>query len=222
MKVDSHIIRAINQYVAANNTTRRDFAAQLGVSETAMVKWNKEGKGIADENWERMFPLIKRYLPKDRFYITNSGKEEYSSLTECRKPLYATVFIPLLSTADLLRYDSVVNVERFARDEGLTRVEYKPRVANVGGMFAYDLQQAFIGVPAGATLYVSSEVKPHSDALVLAATVNREVVLGMYSLGAGGTYVLNTGDRTFSGKIEDIRRIFTAFFPVIHYEVVCY
>lgn len=222
MKVDSFIVRAINQYITANKTTQKELASQLEVSEATMVKWRKQGNGIGDGNWQKLYMLIKQYLPKDRLYISSSGEEEYSSLNDGRKSMYyVPVLIPHLKPSDLIKYNSVVSIEQFAQTETIARIEYRPKVPGIGGMFCFDLVNASAGVPSGARLFVSSEAKPRNGSLVLASTNTAEIILGFFR-ATGRVFELDTGERKETGRIEDIRRLFTGFFPVIAYEVICY
>ena len=222
MKVDQYIIRAINQYIAANRTTQKYFARQRGVSEATMVKWRKSGNGISDANWSALYSRIKDYLPKDRLYISSTGDEEYSSLNEGKKNMYyIPVLIPSLKSADLIKYNPVVSVEQFAQSENITRIEYRPKVIGIGGMFSYELETASAGVPPGARLFVSSEAKPRNNSLVLAVTNGKEIVLGIFKT-TGRMFELDSGEKKLTGHLDDIRRLFTGFFPVISYEVICF
>jgi hypothetical protein len=220
MKIDQNIIRAISQYIAANKTTQKAISKQLGISEATMVKWHTVGCGITDANWTKLYALIKRYLPKDRIYISSSGQEEYSSLTDGR--IYdEPALIPVLTSGDLAKYNAVVSIEQFAQTKKLARIEYRPKVPGIGGMFEYVLETASAGVPQGARLFVSSEAKPRNGSLVLAVTGAGEVMLGVYN-STGREFELDSGANNTSGSIEDIRRLFAGFFPVITYEVICY
>lgn len=222
MKVDENIARAISEYITSSRTTQKAFAAKMGVSEATMVKWRKPGNGVAEARWKKLFPLIRPYLPKTRLYVSSAGEVEYSSMLGGRRGRFREpALIPLLKQSDLLKYDSVVNIEQFAQAEKLSRIEYRAKVPGIGGMFCFDLENASAGVPGGARLFVSSEAKPKNGSLVLAATNTAEIVLGVYS-AAGRMFELDAGERRETGRIEDIRRLFTGFFPVIAYEVICY
>jgi len=222
MKVDENIARAISQYIAASGTTQKAFASKLGVSEATMVKWRKPGNGVAEARWKTLFPLIRPYLPKSRLYVSGAGEVEYSSMLGGRRGRFREPsLIPFLQTSDLIKYNPVVSIEQFAQTEKLARIEYRPKVPGIGGMFGFDLVNASAGVPGGARLFVSSEAKPKNGSLVLAATNTAEIVLGHYS-AAGRMFELDAGERRETGRIEDIRRLFTGFFPVIAYEVICY
>lgn len=222
MRVDKNIADAISKYIAERKITQKILAAELGVSETAMVKWHMPGCGITDKNWEKLFVRIRKYLPQERIYVTGGGRPEYSSLTEKKKNLFdVLVHIPELKAGDLIRYTPVVGIEQFAREENLGCVEYCPKVAGVGGLFCHVLKTASAGVPKNARLFASSEAKPKNGRPVLAVTAGKEIVFGMYR-ATGRTFELNTGEKKLTGKLEDIRTMFTGFFPVISYEVVCY
>ena len=84
MIVDSHISEAIEKYLKANKIPAKELCKTLDISEPAFVKWRRPGKGILPRNWGVLFPLIKPYLPKSRFYIDERGEECYSSLLEHR------------------------------------------------------------------------------------------------------------------------------------------
>lgn len=221
MKVDQHIVRAINQYLAANRTTQKELCAHLEISESSMVKWKKHGGGIADNNWSKLYVLIKRYLPKDRIYISSAGVEEYSSLNEGRPQSDHAVCVPLLNSSDLLKYNPIVGIEQYAQTEKLRRIEYKPKVKGISGMFCYKLETASEGIPEDASLFVSSEAKPRNDGLVLAVTSEGEILLG-YFRTTGGAFEFSAGGKNRAGKLDEIRQIFAGIYPVISYEVVCY
>lgn len=223
MRVDQHIIHAIDQYLSANRITQKEFARRLGVSEATIVKWRRQGNGISGPRWRAIYPIIKRYLPPSRIYITNAGEEEYSSLNDDKgfDPKTLPSRIPILNTEKLKKYNPIVSIEQFAQTEKLDRVDYRPKVAGVGGMFCYDLEFASNGVPTGARLFISSEVKPKNGSLVLAVAANGVVTLGTYS-ATGTVFELVVDGKKMPGKLDDIRRLFTGFFPVISYEVICF
>ena len=223
MRVDQNIITAIDQYLQANRITQKEFARRLGVCEATVVKWHRAGNGISNVHWRTIYPIIKRYLPQNRIFITNAGNEEYSSLTGEHEidPKFQPLFVPLLNTDKLKKYNPIVGIEQFAQSENLDRVAYRPKVAGVGGIFRYDLETASNGVPAGAWLYVSSEAKPKNGSLVLAVASNGVVTLGTYS-ATGTVFELIVDGKKMSGKLASIRTLFTGFFPVVSYEVICF
>lgn len=223
MRVDQHIITAIDQYLQANRLTQKEFARRLGVCEATVVKWHRAGNGVSNVHWRIIYPLIKRYLPQNRIFITNAGEEEYSSLTGEHEidPKYQPSFVPLLNTDKLKQYNPIVGIEQFAQTEHLDRVAYRPKVAGVGGIFRYDLEFASNGVPAGALLYVSSEAKPKNGSLILAVATNGVVTLGTFS-ATGTVFELIVDGKKMSGRLDSIRTLFSGFFPVISYEVICF
>ena len=219
MNVDENISKALTQYIAASGTTQKEFACQLGFCEATIVKWRRPGNGISDANWKTLYGYIKPFLPKNRLYVSGSGEEEYSSLNEKRNAVL--VQIPVLKTDDLVKYNSVVGIEQFARSARLPRVDFTPKVAGVGGMFCYDLETASNGVPVGARLYVSSEAKPKNGSLILAVATNGVVTLGTFS-ATGTVFELIVDGKKMSGRLDSIRTLFSGFFPVISYEVICF
>ena len=222
MKVDQHIVRALNQYLAANHTTQKELSKQLNISESTMVQWQKVGRGINFANWEKLYPLIKRYLPKDRIYVSGTGDEEYSSMADAKKQgFYVPIAVPIMKPLNLLRYNAIVAIEQFARSENLSRTEYNPKIAGIGGIFAYELDKPGLGIPVGARIFASSEAKPRNNSIVLCTTVSGEIVLGVFHT-TGDTFELDMGDRKFSGNLVEIWRKFSGIFPVISYEVICY
>lgn len=222
MIVDAHIVRALNQYLAANKMTQKSLSRQLNVGEATMVQWMKPGRGIAYKNWANLYPLIKRYLPKDRIYISATGDEEYSSMSEGKKQAFFVPYVvPVMKPLNLLRYNAIISVEQFAQKENLARVEYKPKIAGIGGIFAYDLDKAALGIPVGARLFVSSEAKPRENSIVLCTTISGEIVVGVFRT-SGDTFEVDSGERKFTGNLVEIYRKFGGIFPVISYEVICY
>ena len=222
MKVDQHIVRALNQYLAANHTTQKVLSKQLNVSESTMVQWQKVGRGITFNNWSKLYPLIKRYLPKDRIYISSTGEEEYSSMADAKKQgFYVPIAVPVMKPLNLLRYNAIVSLEQFARSESLNRTEYNPKIAGIGGIFCYELDKAGLGIPVGARLFVSSEAKPRNGSIVLCTTFSGEIVLGVFHT-TGDTFELDAGERKFTGNLVETMRKFSGIFPVISYEVICY
>jgi len=222
MKVDQNIARAIKQYLAANNTTQKVLSKQIGVAESTMVQWFKPGRGISASKWAQLYPLIKRYLPKDRIYISSAGEEEYSSLNTAKKNVFNfPVMVPLLKPAELARYTPIISIEQFAQTENLPRAAYQPKVPGVGGIFCYELDVPSIGVPQGAKLFASSEAKPTNNSIVLATTLSGEIILGVFHT-SGNEFELDAGDRRITGNLVEVWRKFASLFPVVCYEVICY
>jgi transcriptional regulator with XRE-family HTH domain len=223
MKVDIYITEALDKYCVQHRITQKQFARQLNVSEATMVKWRRQGTGISDIRWKSLFKLIRPYLPSDRIYLASNGEECYSSLNETVgkynyfSPKFIPALIPVLTASDLLKYNSFVqSIEQFAADHALPRVEYRPRIQSAGGLFAYQTTEEQEHIPAGATLYASTEARPKQNQITIAVTKDKRIVVGKYSASAN-TFKIGS----LHGSLDEISSILSGIFPVIVYEVVC-
>lgn len=223
MKVDINIINAIDQYIATNHINQKAFAKLCGVSETTLVKWRRQGSGITPIRWARLFQLIRQYLPASRIFISASGEEKYSSLLEGSgrndyfEPKFVPAMIPVLQPKDLVKYNAFVqNIEQFAFERDLPRIEFRPRVQCAGGIFCYKLEESQAGIPGGAFLYASSEAKPRQGQLIIAVTADKKIIVGRYSIRRERFTI---GE--MNGNVDSIRTQFLGLFPIIVYEVIC-
>ena len=223
MKVDINIVNAIDQYIATNHINQKEFAKICGVSETTLVKWRRQGSGITPIRWARLFKMIRQFLPASRIFVSASGEEQYSSLLEGSgrndyfEPKFVPAMIPVLQPKDLLKYNAFVqNIEQFAFERDLPRIEFRPRVQSAGGIFCYQLEETQGGIPSGAYLYASTEAKPRQAQFVIAVTADKKIIVGRYSARCGR---FNIGE--MGGNLDSIRTQLIGLFPIIVYEVIC-
>ena len=223
MKVDIYITEALDKYCVQHRITQKEFARQLNVSEATMVKWRRQGTGISEVRWKPLFKLLRPYLPTERIYLATNGEEQYSSLNESVgkynyfQPKFIPAHVPVLTSSDLIAYNSFVqSIEQYAADHDLPRIEYRPRIQCAGGLFAYQMTEEQDHIPAGATLYASTEARPKQNQITLAVTKDKRIVVGKYSANSS-TFKIGA----VQGRLDDISSILSGIFPVIVYEVVC-
>ena len=224
MKVDAYIVKAIDQYILDNNMTQRELAKKVGIGPATMVKWRRQGNGIADRHWISLFKLIRNYLPSERIYIAGDSEEHYSSVTEGTKekayfkPKYIPVMVPVLMDENLLEYHQMLqSVEQYVAGRNFPRVEYRPHI-KINGVFCYILPKSAVGVPKGARLFISSDEKPRNGGLVLAVTSENKIILAKYTTN-GNSFTIAGNKETITGKLSQARQMLTMLATVIMYEV---
>lgn len=229
MRVDDNISMAIDKYIRENRTTAKDLCKKLDISEPAFVKWRRPGKGILPRNWIVLFPLIKKYLPKERIFIDENGNEQYSSTLEgtgCNsyfQPKYIPQLVPCVSTEQLLNFPNMVQtIEQYACGLGIERIEYRPRTQGCGaGVFAFDVDVENPFVPNGALLFSSTEVRPKNGSLVICLDTNNELRFGKYQIVAD-KYSIDFSTERVVGLVTKIHEKIKWIFPVLYYEVVTF
>lgn len=230
MRVDSNISTAITQYLKEANMAARDFAAELGVSEPAMVKWRRPGNGISHSCWMEIFPKIKKFLPKDRIYVNEAGEECYSSLLEGTggspyfTPKYMPQMVPVLKISELNSFQYIVqSIEQYAIYNNAERIEYRPRKKNCGsGVFAAYVDFSNSIIPEGALLFASTEVRPKEDSTILFLKRDGKVDLGKLQLAGDRYYISTSNGETICDEVNKIHDKINWIFPVLYYEVVTY
>ena len=229
MIVDSHISEAIEKYLKANKIPAKELCKTLDISEPAFVKWRRPGKGILPRNWGVLFPLIKPYLPKSRFYIDERGEECYSSLLEGTggssyfTPKYIPQMVPVFTFKEIESFQYIVqSIEQYAIEKSANRIEYRPRVSFTGsGVFALNVDFENGIIPSGALLFASTELRPKSDGVTLFLESSGGVNIGRFNV-VDGKYFINSGKETISGPILEISKKISWIFPVLYYEVVTF
>lgn len=229
MRVDENIAKAIEQYLIETNSTARELCKIVGISEPAMIKWRRPGKGIMPRNWMLLFPLIKKYLPKDRIYLDENGEEQYSSTLEGTggnpyfHPKFIPQMVPVFTLEQLSKFNTMImTVEQYAVQLKSPRIEYRPREKGFGyGVFAFNVSFESSIIPKGALLFSSSEVRPKNNSIVLFADNTGKVKIGRYSIIAD-KFSIVSDDGKIGGAIEKIREKISFIFPVLYYEVVTF
>ena len=229
MRVDENIANAIEQYLIDNHSTARELCKIVGISEPAMIKWRRPGKGILQRNWILLYPLIKKYLPKERIYIDENGEEQYSSTLEGTggnpyfHPKFIPQMVPVFSLEQLSKFNTMImTTEQYAQKLNADRIEYRPRIQGLGsGVFALNVNFESSLIPRGALLFASSEVRPQNNSIVLVNEVAGQIGLGRYTVVAD-KYSIIFDDRKIGGSIDKIREKVSSIFPVLYYEVVTF
>ena len=229
MRVDSNISNAISQYLADNHSTARDLSKICGVSEPSMVKWHRPGKGILQRNWVVLFPLIKKYLPKDRIYVDENGQEQYSSTLEGTggnpyfTPKFIPQMVPIFDIAQLAKFNTMVmTTEQYAQQLKVERIDYRPRIHGCGsGVFAMYMNLDCSIIPRGALVFASSELRPKNNSIVIVNDHQENVMIGRYGVIADKYSIVFDNGRV-GGAINKIREKISSIFPVLYYEVVTF
>ena len=224
MKIDSFIVSAQKEYI-------RD--RKMGISACCVTKWSKVGNGITNQKWDLLFPKIKKYLPKDRIYIDDSGNERYMSATEhvseyVFEPKYVPAMVPLIPLKQMPKFDNTLNsVMQFGQRIGADMVEYRPKHPNKSGVMAVKIENRLFdpALPYDTTLFISTGGEMISDGcLVIAKDVNNEVFIGRYCKRRDQFAVtdLMSEKPLIIGEIESPRKFIDWIFPVLYYEVVTF
>lgn len=229
MRVDSNISAAIDRYLKSNGMTAKELCKKLGISEPAIIKWRRPGKGILNRNWIDLFPLIKPYLPKERFYIDENGEEQYSSTLEGTGnnqyfiPKYMPQMVPVFSLQEITDFPYIVqSVEQYSANIKSERIEYRPRTQGCGcGVFAMTVEKENEFIPKGALMFLSTDVRPKNGSVILFMDSNGDVNFGSYQLIADKYSISSTGNR-IGGAVSKIREKISWIFPVLYYEVVTF
>ena len=229
MRVDENISNAIARYLKENNTTAKELCKICGISEPAMIKWRRPGKGILQKNWIVLFPIIKKYLPKERIYVDENGDEQYSSTLEGTggnpyfNPKFVPQMVPVFDLEQVSKFNTMVmTTEQYANNLNAPRIDYRPRVAGCGsGVFAMFVNFESSIIPNGALLFASSELRPKNNSIVLVNDNAGFTKLGRYSVIAD-KYSIVFDDGKVGGSIEKIREKISSIFPVLYYEVVTF
>lgn len=229
MRVDRHIVAAIDRYQRDNKMTAKEMCEKLGISEPAFVKWRRPGKGILDRNWDILFPMIKPFLPKERFYIDQLGNEQYSSMLEGAGgnpyfiPRYIPQMVPEFTSEELKAFPYIVqSVEQYAINLNAPRIEYRPRTQGAGaGVFALTVDFENGIIPVNSLVFASTELRPKDGSIVFFSDSNGELNLGRFQV-SGQKYSVATSGRYIEGSVTEIREKISWIFPVLYYEVVTF
>lgn len=232
VRIDSNIVKAINEYLASVQGEYQDVARNVGASPAAITKWRKVGNGITETKWRKLFPYIRPFLPSDRIYIDDTGCEQYSSTIASTpayafEPKYIPSMVPNIPFENLENYDNMLeSIVQFGKRIGAKEIEYRPKHANVTGICAttiIDKKYAPV-LPPDAVLYICTSETPKTNRLVVAKTHDNNVVVARYQL-TNENFVLSdiaTQKPILCEKIADARKIIQWIFPVLYYEVVTF
>ncbi len=233
MRVDSNIVRAIDLFLAERRMNSCELAKSVGVSPAAMTKWRKVGNGIKPASWQILFPMIKKYLPKERLFIDDAGRLQYSSSIPRQsgyffEPKYVPLMIPVLTLAQVATYDDTLEtISQLAQRLQLKTIEYRPKHSDMSSVFAVAIEDdAFHPVlPKGTTLFVTAGERPVNNGLVLVFPVGGEPLLGRYERDGDQFSVLPVSGSKIpivTGNVSDAKRILNWIYPVLYYEVVTF
>lgn len=231
MKVDSHIVRAIDKFIADNGMSYEDFARKQGVSCASITKWRKVGNGITAKRWEKLFPLLKKYLPADRIFINDAQREQYSSVAAKQssyvfEPKYIPLMVPVFSMKQIATYDDMLeSVTQFGVRLKAKTAEYRPKHKEKSSVFAVSLTDNALApvFPAKTTLFVCGGERAENGGLVLALTAGKKAILGTYKRQGDKFAVISADGKTAAeGKVADAKKLLTWIFPVLYYEVVTF
>ena len=229
MIVDSNIANAIDRYLKDNNKTARELCKMVGISEPAIIKWRRPGKGILQRHWLVLYPYIKNYLPRERIFLDENGEEQYSSALEGTsgtrpyfKPKYVPQMVPEFTQEQFENFNYVVDsVEQYASRIQTPFVEYSPKTPSGSGVFSIKSENLGI-IPDGATIFVSSQLRPKNNSIVFFSEVgSNEIKIGQYKVVAD-KYSIVFGNEKIGGSINKIREKISFMFPVLYYEVVTF
>ena len=74
MKITDDIIQAIDRTINIFGS-KSEFARKANISVVSLRKYlNRARKSIADDTWEKMYPLIEPYLPEKYRHSDGDGK----------------------------------------------------------------------------------------------------------------------------------------------------
>ena len=232
MKVDSEISRAIDRYLHDNKLTYDDFSRQMQVSPACITKWKKIGSGITERKWENLFPMLKKYLPADRIFINDAGKEQYSSATQHQsayvfEPKYIPLLVPTFRLDQLADFDDTLeSIIQFGERTKVKLSEYRPKHAGMSGIFSVEIAGSALApiIPDKTKLFACTGEHPHKGSLVVANAIGGKPVVGVYQTSSTkfSIFDIKKGNTMISGKIKDARNIVTWIFPVLYYEVVTF
>lgn len=233
MKIDSFIVNAQRKYISSQKITSAEFASEMGISPACVVKWSRVGNGITEQKWQQLFPKIKKYLPKDRIYIDDSGKERYQSATEhvsgyVFEPKYVPAMVPAIKLRYISEFDNVIeSIAQFGKRLGANLVEYHPKHPDHAGVMAIEIDNNlyYPVFPINTTLFVCTGGASISNGcLCVAKDIAGEVFIGHYcemKRQFSVTDVL-TNKPLIIGEISAARNFIQWIFPVLYYEVVTF
>jgi len=231
MKVDSHIVHAIEQFMADKKIGCDDFAKSVGVSSAAVTKWRKVGCGITNMRWQMVFSMIRKYLPEERMYIDDAGREQYSSASAKQssyffEPKYIPLMVPTFTMNEIANYDDTLeSITQFGARLKVGLSEYRPKHKEKSSVFAISLSDDKLGpvLPNKTKLFVCAGERPSGEGMVAVLPVGQQPFIGKYKR-TGDEFEITgvSSDRFLNGKVKDAKRIITWTYPVLYYEVITF
>lgn len=238
IKVDSHIAEAISKFINEQGMTQSRLAEKLGVTNASLTKWRRVGNGITSQKWLKLFPLIEKYLPKERFYTDDAGKRQYSSTVETAsgyyfESKYTPMMVPLANPEQLEKLNTKIeSVTQFGQRMSLPTVECRPKFRGQTEILAVSIEGNEYSpiLPAGTTLFICTTLLPQNEGLVVAKpTSGKSVFVGRFIWAKEGRgkpsvrLISVNGHDTLMTLAEDkVDESLSWIFPVVHYEVITY
>ncbi len=232
MKVDSNIVRAIEQFMTDGKLSCEDFARNAGVSNAAVTKWRKVGSGITTVRWKIVFPLLRKYLPKERIYIDDAGHEQYSSAAAKQsayffEPKYIPLMVPEFSLEQMSEYDDTLeSITQLGSRFKAKLAEYRPKHKNKSSVFAIRLFDDKLApvLPKYTTLFVCAGERPSSGGMAVTLPIKGKPFVGTYNRKGNKFEIVPIcgTQKKVSGKVQDAKNIITWTYPVLYYEVVTF
>ena len=234
MKVDSHIVKAIDLLIAEEKISFEELSKRLNVSNATITKWRKVGNGITKMRWETLFPMIRKFLPRDRIYLDDASREQYSSAASKQssyyfEPKYIPLMVPTFSLSQIASYDDTLeSITQLGERLKVGMTEYRPKHKDKSSIFAIRLDDDKLApvYPRRTTLFVCAGERPDASGLVVVLPVDQKTpIIGQY-IRNGGEFSIKPADRNpkhaISGKVADAKKLITWIFPVLYYEVVTF
>lgn len=118
MKITDDILKAIQSCIEGIGSVTK-FADKANTNVETIGKYlSKQTKNIADDTWERIYPLIRPYLPKDqRTSSSGGGHHKAPELTSNQK-----IFLDALAELpEDLQNKKVIEIVELAKQELLKK-----------------------------------------------------------------------------------------------------
>ncbi|MGE4300868.1 MAG: hypothetical protein AB7F40_04605 [Victivallaceae bacterium] len=230
MKIDSHIVRAIEKFLSQSGTNYVEMAERIGVTPAAVTKWRKVGSGVAPERWSILFQMIKQYLPQDRIFIDDAGNEQYDSNTEhvsnyVFSPKFVPMMVPVFSIDQLSEYDDKLESTNELGIRTKTKMaECYPSRQVHGTIIALELAgRNYYGAEIGrrTTMFATTGEKPKDGGIVIVRPTSGAPIVGEYKKTGDAFTVRDMfrPDVEISGSVNNPSSVFMWIFPVMYYTV---
>ena len=236
IKVDSYISEAIDRLIEDQGITLTTLAEKTGVSSASITKWRRVGSGITSQKWQRLFALIQKYLPPERIYINDAGQPQYSSAVQrvsgyFFEPKFIPQSVPLLALDKLRDINpKIETASQLGTRLQLPTAEYRPKHPNISDVIAIEITDNFLApvLPAGAVLFVTPNVIPKTECLVVAMGRgnDKSPVVGIFYRSPDRVVMIESivlgGGALLHANEQDVDSVFAWILPVLHYEVIAY
>lgn len=230
MKIDTHIINAIDKYIKERDAYAMDLARILDVSPATMTKWRKVGNGITDQKWNQLFPLIQKFLPSDRIFINDAGVAQYSSAVHDESEdttKFMHQMAPLFTIETIAFYDNMLeNIVQYGKRQRTRLYEYRAKHTNKTGVFAVQIDSDEFApvMPEGTILFSCTSETPKNGNVVILKTPETRIMIGRYEQSNSTFRVLSLDGKSqkLAGQISEARSMIQWIFPVLYYEVMTF